>query len=79
MTREKSATKQGQPLDAYGFKMARERPAFLNQEMLDAIAREHAGDLISIDSGVPTALDDETLLAPTPGLRDKHTCDDPSI
>jgi len=79
MTREKSATEQGPPLDAYELKMARERPAFLNQEMLDAIAREHAGDLIKIGSGIPTALDDETLLAPSQGLRDKHACDDPSI
>lgn len=79
MTREKPAEEQNPTLNAYELKMARERPAFLNQEMLDAIAREHAGDLIKIGSGIPTALDDETLLAPSQGLRDKHACDDPSI
>lgn len=65
MTREKSAKEQSPPLDAYELKMARERPAFLNQEMLDAIAREHAGDLIRIGSGMPTSMGDESLLAPT--------------
>jgi len=79
MTREKSAKEQSPPLDAYELKMARERPVFLNQEMLDSIARDHASDLIRIGSGMPTALDDETLLAPTEGLHDKHACDDPSI
>ncbi|WP_411959566.1 hypothetical protein ACK56M_14330 [Pseudomonas sp. s4] len=64
MTREKSAKEQSPPLDAFELKMARERPTFLNQEVLDAIAREHAGDLIRIGSGLPTALDDETLLVP---------------
>lgn len=51
MTSEKSAKEQSPPLDAYELKMARERPACLNQEMLDAIAREHAGDLIRIGNG----------------------------
>lgn len=64
MTREKPTEEQNQALYAYELKMARERPAFLNQEMLDAIARDHAGDLIKIGSGMPTALDDETLPAP---------------
>ncbi|MBA6142906.1 hypothetical protein M9Y56_09915 [Pseudomonas juntendi] len=51
MTREKSAKEQSPPLDAFELKMARERPTFLNQEVLDAIAREHAGDLIRIANG----------------------------
>ncbi|MBA1215871.1 hypothetical protein [Pseudomonas fulva] len=65
MTPEKPAEEQNPTPEAYELKMARERPAFLNQEMLDSIARDHAGDLIKIGSGMPTALDDETLLAPT--------------
>jgi len=64
MTREKPAEEQNPTLDAYELKMARERPAFLNQEMLDSIARDHASDLIRTGSGMLTAMGDEILLAP---------------
>lgn len=34
----------------------------MNQERLDAIAREHAGDVIRIGSGIPTSMGDESFL-----------------